>query len=352
MKLTSVDLRYAVQELQPFVGGKIEKITQSDKEKRDVLLTLYAKDQSKTHLRFLLPDLLCSYAEKPVYQQVPPGFAMFLRKYIQNARITSIAQVGFDRVLEVQLDTKHGVMRLITEFLSPGNMLLLNEDGTIRGLLETQNYKDRTLRGGIVYKPPEPSLNLPGMYASDIVQAIRASDRDSIVTSLAMVLGLGGVYAEEVCERAQVEKTRNDLTNEEIERVANEALHLFTMDGKPHKDDKRVYPIAMTGRSPVEGTFLANLSAYVPVKEEKEQKDTKLANMRKAQEKNIEKQEEIAITSRKAGERIYEEYQVVQQILTAADQARKEKKDVGEALKRFPHVTSYNKKTQEIEVEL
>ncbi len=346
MNLTSLDIRYAVRELQQFVDGKIEKVMQSDEEKRDILLTIYKKDLPKAHLRFVLPGLVCLHEVKPQYQKIPPGFAMFLRKYIGKARIKTVEQLGFDRIIVLSLSTKYGDARLIVEMIPPGNMIL-ELDGRIKGLMETQNYGGRTLRGGIGYVPPEPSFNTPEATNEELKRALDESDRKTLVTRLAMTLHLGGKYAEEVCLRAGVDKRngRNEDVLATIQQICSDEDFVC-------RDETRPYPIRVHGAQKSTGTFLHALESCVPVRTPRVERGERLEKMRKAQDRNIELQEEIAVQSRRAGERIYEEYQTVQGILRTAKQARRDGTDIGEALKKHPQVRRYLRKTQEIEVDL
>lgn len=360
MELSSLDLHYVVQELQYLQGGKIEKIFQSDANKRDLLFIIYS--QPRINLRFLLPGVIAAAKEKPNYPQSPPGFAMFLRKYLGGTRITAVRQRGFDRIMEIDLASKTDSYTLLIELIPPGNMLLLDKEMRIINLIENQQFKDRQLRGRQPYIAPPPSFDIKDATEAGIAERIAVSTRDTIVTTLAIHLGLGGVYAEEVCARAGIAKHRNDLSNAEVKLIAHQVKEIALQPIAANTDGKRAYPFRMASRETKQSeetgflsaiaTFIEDAPAdHVERKEHKVKKD-KLQAIIDAQGKQATKLEEDAKSEQRKAERIYEEYQVLSEILHAAREARERKQSISEALKRFPQVKCYKDATGEIEVEL
>ena len=54
----------------------------------------------------------------------PPQFAMLLRKHLSNARLLGASQIGFDRILRLEFDTKDGRRDVIVEMFRNGNVIL------------------------------------------------------------------------------------------------------------------------------------------------------------------------------------------------------------------------------------
>jgi predicted ribosome quality control (RQC) complex YloA/Tae2 family protein len=360
MELTSLDLVYVAKELQTLIGAKVEKIYQSE-NKRDVLFALYLKDTRKMNLRFLLPGLVCAAKERPAYPQMPPGFAVFLRKYLGGTRIQSVQQSGFDRILIMEFASKTAAYSLVIELFHPGNMLLLSE-GRIVNLMENQQFKDRTLRGRQPYVAPPASYDLLRASDQELADRITASTKDSIVTTLAIGISLGGVYAEEACARAGIAKHRNDLSAAEVHRIAHAIRSLLDEPIAAHRDSKRAYPFRLQSRelTPCEETsFISAMSAFVEeapaAKQEVKQKASprsKLQVILDAQRQQISRFEQEAAAEQRKGERIYEEYQLLQDIMQVVHEARSKKQDIAAALKRFSQVKGYRDATGEIEIEL
>ena len=68
-----------------------------------------------------------------VTASAPSQFVTRLRKYLRSRRVTSIAQVGTDRVIEFQFSD--GQYHLFLEFYAGGNIVLTDKDLGILSLL-------------------------------------------------------------------------------------------------------------------------------------------------------------------------------------------------------------------------
>ena len=65
------------------------------------------------------------------HADLTPQFAMLLRKHLSNARLLGASQIGFDRILRLEFDTKDGRRDVIVEMFRNGNVILLDQDGVI-----------------------------------------------------------------------------------------------------------------------------------------------------------------------------------------------------------------------------
>ncbi|KAK5008636.1 hypothetical protein LTR28_003714, partial [Elasticomyces elasticus] len=63
----------------------------------------------------------------------PSAFVARLRKYLRTRRVTSVSQVGTDRIIELQFSD--GLHRLFLEFYAGGNIVLTDSELTITALL-------------------------------------------------------------------------------------------------------------------------------------------------------------------------------------------------------------------------
>ena len=138
----------------------------------------------------------------------PTSFCMLLRKYLEGKIIESIEQAGFERILKIS--TRNA--ELIIEMFSSGNIILCSS-GEIVMPMRREEWKEREIKPKVMYKgPPEtPGPFSPSLFSSD----------KEIVKALATDMGLSGVYAEEVCSRALVEKSKKcaELSDDERRRI-------------------------------------------------------------------------------------------------------------------------------------
>jgi predicted ribosome quality control (RQC) complex YloA/Tae2 family protein len=81
----------------------------------------------------------------------PSAFVAKLRKYLKTRRVTSIAQIGTDRILELQFSD--GLYRLYLEFYAGGNIVLTDADLNVLALLRNvdEGEEHEKLRVGLQY---------------------------------------------------------------------------------------------------------------------------------------------------------------------------------------------------------
>ena len=70
----------------------------------------------------------------------PSAFVTRLRKYLKSRRITSVTQIGTDRVIEIAFSD--GQYRLFLEFFAAGNLVLTDKDYTVLALLRQVSEGD------------------------------------------------------------------------------------------------------------------------------------------------------------------------------------------------------------------
>ena len=210
MELSSFDYYYLVKEWQALVGGKVQKVYLKD---RTHLIHVYNKGQ--WHLVFT--DGAAFFTQSKIaWPQTPPGYGMFLRRRLSNARVTRVAQLGTDRIITIDFETKEGPVRFLVELIGECNSMFLRENSIVSAL-STHNYADRTIRGGIPYIAP-PARPAP----EDVPDAVLLGK--PAAKTFASEWSLGGKYSEELCARADIRK--DDKLTENMLVAAREA---FTM---------------------------------------------------------------------------------------------------------------------------
>ena len=336
-ELTSLDLYYLVQEFQSLVGARIDKIYEQEEDKNEFLFIFHKSGVGKLMLRFNLPGLAYLTEYKQIFPDTPPGFCVFLRKHLASARIKEIRQKGFERILEIVFTTREGIKILICELFSKGNMLLLEEDYKIRGLLKSQNWQARTIRGGIKYEYPPAQLDTLSASEEQLKNIITKSKKDSIVKTLAIDLGLGGLYAEELCKRAKINKEKKKLDDNELKKLFKELKGLFDEKIKANNFEGELVPFSLTaGAGKQYDSFNKALDDVITdkvVKEaeakfvkEKQTKEDKVSLIIKKQEERFKALEKSAKDNQRKGELIYEHYTELKELLDNINSDRKKMK--------------------------
>ncbi len=218
---TSFDLHAIVHELKDrLVDARINNIYQLDA--KTLLMKLHRTNEPPIRLVMEAGRRLhlTNYSlEKP---QTPPAFCMTMRKYLSGAWITGVDQFEFERVVTFHIKAKTGVLRLILELFGEGNIILAAETGEILQALFFKKMRDRNIVRKEVYQfPPSIGKNPFKVTIEDLKAALSAAGEAEVVRAIVRFLGVGGVYAEELLQRANVDKTKHcsTLTDGEVEAM-------------------------------------------------------------------------------------------------------------------------------------
>ena len=165
MSFDGIFLHHMTAELQPLVGGRIQKINQPfDQE-----LVLTVRSASKSHKLLLSAHPVFGRVQltKTDFQnpQNPNNFVMILRKYLAGAFIEQIEQVGNDRQIILHISTKDEIgdslkIALITEIMGKhSNIILLEKTSqkiieSIKHIGFSQNQYRTILPGSTYIAPP------------------------------------------------------------------------------------------------------------------------------------------------------------------------------------------------------
>ena len=200
--MSSFDLRAVAREMNAFAGAYVKKAYMPHYEQ--IVLRINPKERDQFDLVLVRgARIYTSNRDRPM-PMTPPPFAMVLRKHLKNARMTGVRQLGFDRVLCFDFDTKFGKYHLYVEVFRDGNIILTDEDGVIIQPLTHASYAGRTLKKGVVYIPPPAAMDPHNISEEELSEMFKSSDRD-LVSTLGGKVNLGGTHANAVCSLAGFE---------------------------------------------------------------------------------------------------------------------------------------------------
>ncbi|MGM0448947.1 MAG: ribosome rescue protein RqcH [Methanobacteriota archaeon] len=248
-ELSSIDLGALVTELNRYAGAKVDKAYLYD----DDLLRLKLRDfdRGRVELMIEVGDVKRAHVADPEHVADapgrPPNFAKMLRNRLSGADFAGVEQYEFDRILTFEFEREDENTTLVAELFGQGNVAALDETGEVVGSLSTVRLKSRTVAPGAQYEYPASRLNPLDVSLGGFKRHMRESDSD-VVRTLATQLNLGGLYAEEVCTRAGVEKTLSvdEATDDQL-RALHEALSRIGERLRSGDIDPRVYEEALDG---------------------------------------------------------------------------------------------------------
>lgn len=79
---------------------------------------------------------------------VPSGFSMKLRKHLRTKKLTSIRQLGMDRVIDLQFGRDEFAAHILVELYAQGNIILTDENYTILSLLRSHTFDGKEEAAG------------------------------------------------------------------------------------------------------------------------------------------------------------------------------------------------------------
>ncbi|MFC7201606.1 ribosome rescue protein RqcH [Halospeciosus flavus] len=242
-EVTSVDLVALTSELNGLSGAKVDKAYLYG----DDLLRLKMRDFDRGRVELMIEVGETKRAHTAVPEHVPaapgrpPNFAKMMRNRMSGADFHEVRQHGFDRILEFEFRREDQDTTIVAELFGDGNIAVLDQNGEVVDCLETVRLKSRTVAPGSQYGFPESRINPLDLSYEDFAARMRQSDTD-LVRTVATQLNFGGLYGEELCTRAGVEKTMDidDAGDEEFEALYD-AMERLLDRIKSGNVDPRVY---------------------------------------------------------------------------------------------------------------
>ena len=200
---SSFDIARIVRELSEMVGSRARKAYQPHYEQ--IVLRLNRKGLPPTDLVIVRGRrVYTSRRDRPMPSK-PSQFAMVLRKHLNNSRLVSVEQYGFDRVIDLTFEHGGGRLSLVIELFRDGNVLLLDENRVIIQPLTHAKYASRSLKRGVAYAPPPETVD-PRQMGRGALDALLDDSESDLIRTLAARANLGRVYGSAACSIAGLEE--------------------------------------------------------------------------------------------------------------------------------------------------
>ncbi|WP_048191085.1 ribosome rescue protein RqcH [Methanobacterium sp. SMA-27] len=224
--MSNVDIYAICKELGELLkDARVQKAYQPTKD--TVLIRFHVPSKGRVDVIFQAGLRVHTTQYPPQNPKVPPNFPMLLRKYIKGGRVTGVSQHNFDRIMRIDIQKEHK-FSLVIELFAKGNIILLDEDDQIILPLKRKLWQDRKISSKEEYKyPPERGINPLEIEKDQLKEIFQNSDRDIIRTLAGN--GLGGLYAEEIILRSNVDKKKmaSEVTDDEINALHSALNDVF-----------------------------------------------------------------------------------------------------------------------------
>ncbi len=343
-ELNSVDVRVLAAELnEKLLSARVDKAYHI--AEKELTLKFYSRLFGQMEL-VVNPGFMCLTKYSREAPQQPSSFAMQLRKNLGGFFVSSVRQHGFDRIIELEFDCSGVKKTLLVELFSKGNVLLLDSEKKILGLLEWQRWRDRTLSVGKQYEYPPSGVNPLELDREDFLKLLK-SNEGSVAGALAR-MGFGGFYAEEICLNASVDNRANlsEVADADFRRLYDSMRALadktksgfkpsIVLDSGGRRVDVTPFPCRkyLNFRLESYASFNDAVDEYFSDMEKRgleeqgkqalNEKSSKLESIRAQQDKAIEELQSKADKHRQAGDLLYQNISAVEEVVKTVREARK-----------------------------
>ena len=212
------------------------------------------------------------------------------------------------------------------------------------------------------YVFPTIKTNWKELTEKELGDIFRQSEKKNLAVSLAMEIGLGGLYAEEICKLAgidknlmpqAVDKKNIALIIKTIKVVQNSLVH---PQGFIYEEEITPFPLAGLKEKQRTKTYNEAVNTLNPfvVVSPYDQKIKEAERIMAQQQEAIQKQEELIELNSKKGELIYERYQPLHKLLEIVKELKKIKEwaEIASELKKEKKIKSVDLKNKKVIIEL
>ncbi|MBR9683860.1 hypothetical protein GOV03_04955 [Candidatus Woesearchaeota archaeon] len=371
--LTSLELAALTNEFQQLVGGKISQIYYLENQFFFQLHTT----EGKQFLR-IVPGKFLNLTKTKKTSLKPSSFCMQLRKHINNAFIRKIEQKNTERIIIFELESrklkvfenlkkskisssKIERFSMIIELFSPGNLILTDHQNVTIATFQQKRFKDRTVKPKIKYQFPPSLTNWKTLTETGLQKIVKISQKKNLAATLATEIGLGGLYAEEICNIAQINKDQKppETSPAETKKIIQTIKQVLQQIKKPqgYIYDEQITPILLTDQKPKQKTESYNqaidtLIPFVVVSPYEKRINTIKRTINRQQEAIAKQEDNIELNNQKA-ETIYQQYQPLKKLLNIVQELKKTKtwQEIKQELQKEKKIKQIDLKNKKIMVD-
>ncbi len=332
--LSNLTLSHLIQENQFLVNGFVNKIqtTQDNVLKMKVHTKLGDKNLVITSNYFFVSD------KSILAKQNPGGFSAFLKKQLFNQRIISIKQKGLDRIILIDFPEKV----LILELFAKGNIILCDKEMNIIKAMKREEWKDRKLEQNEKYKFPSSKGTNPLEENEKIFISKLEENKKSFFGACVEILNVAPAILEFVFEENNLNKKidSKDAGKEKAKIVlsalkkiySSEESEVYSSGGaiystKTNKNKERIFKNINSALNEI---FIEENISTIPLieKEKNIKRESDYGKQIMVLEMDEKKFSEL-------GEKIFLEYNKIDEILKAVKKAKEKGIPAKEAQKKI-----------------
>lgn len=205
---TFLELKELTKGLQGCIGMRVDQFYELSENRFRIKVGLRG---AKINIHVELPHYIAD-TESPEVREDATGFAIAVRKRIDNAEIIEIGMYNNDRIVRIGLGKGDETFNIIFEMFGRGNMVITDHEQKILLAYRPHEFSDRSVKPGETYEQPKsdaPDLS-DANALMQYIDALIESGKGRIGKSLRQT-GIGGLYLEEAMARARIDSSAKVL---------------------------------------------------------------------------------------------------------------------------------------------
>lgn len=226
ISLSNLSLKHLVEELQVLVNGFVNNVQVL--ENHWIKMKVHTKQGGKDLI--IAPNaLFISEYSIPARMQ-PSGYPSLLKKHLFNQRILSIKQHGLDRIVIFGFPENF----LVFELFAKGNVILCDKEMKIIKARWKEEWKDRKLEKGEIYKPPSSrGANPLEENEKDFFEKLGAN-RKTFFGAAVDLLNAAPQILEYVFEKSKIDKKKDarKVSKSEAGKILRGTKNIYSEKGK------------------------------------------------------------------------------------------------------------------------
>jgi len=352
-ELSTLEIKVLMEEMQFLIGARIDRIFNPGKS--ELIIQLHSKEGKK--LLRITKNFFYIVSEKAESPSSPSEFCKLLRKFLENKRVKEIRQQESERIVMVSTESHS----LIFELFGQANTVLCDRDNVVIAVSRVQPT-GRVIKPREKYELPEKKKNIFEINEKEFIQLVKNSEKEIVKT---LAFSIGGLYAEEICLRAGMQKNKKNLNDSEIRKIFFE----FSLLVK-----EKIMPFVVYENSEISNAVPFDLKIYenftkvafsyfyeaidfalreTEGKASRGETDKryakqieKIQDIIDAQKKTVEHINKEYEENKRAGELVYENYGQIKEVMEALKEARKKMpiKDIQSKIKNKKIISIENSK--------
>ena len=197
------------------LGGRVEKVNQPEKDEIILLIHSGRENYKLSICAGANNPRICLTSKTKENPATPPQFCTALRKYLTGARITSVAQIGFERVIEIGFDSRDEMgfykpMTLFCEIMGKySNIIFCDEKKRIVSVIRPVDFstsQKRQVLPGMEYELPPAQDKIDPMCVSqaDFLELLNGKDQEFPTDKFILntFLGISSLVAREISAKS------------------------------------------------------------------------------------------------------------------------------------------------------